>query len=138
MKNYAEKIKKLERELAKLKKAIAKSEEYRPVIANGLIWSKIAEKEMNWSDAMEYAKRLKEGGCNDWRLPTISELQNVFDYEKGEPKIKCEGMSYFWSSTEYYNNSDYAWLVLLNYGTTLFSTKVTGHAVRCVRREKLK
>ena len=34
-------------------------------------------KVMDWDSAMEYAKNLRLGGYNDWRLPTIEELKEI-------------------------------------------------------------
>lgn len=134
-KTHIQKIKELEKELANLKKAILKPKKYKPVVCNGLMWSKIAPKEMNWNEAMDYAKDLREGGYKDWRLPTVRELQDVFDYEKGEPKINFEVASVFWSSTEVSHNPAYAWYVRLDYGYTYNKTKFTDTPyVRCVRR----
>lgn len=32
---------------------------------------------MKYSDAVAYVKSLREGGFNDWRLPTLSEMQSL-------------------------------------------------------------
>jgi len=106
-----------------------------PVTCNNLMWSEVAPQQMGWKEAMKYAEDLEEGGYSDWRLPTVSELQQVFDYEKGETKIEFDPANYFWSSTEYYNDQSYAWSVYLHYGYTYYTTKVTAFYVRCVRRE---
>jgi len=49
--------------------------------------------------AMEYASNLKEGGYDDWRLPTVDELYElylIFDlHENGNCVLKAEGT--FWS-----------------------------------------
>ena len=42
-----------------------------------LIWSDRSSNEMNWSSAKQYCEDLSEGGFNDWRLPTISELKTT-------------------------------------------------------------
>jgi len=48
------------------------------MMINGLMWQKeTVEEEMNWDDAMEYAKNLRLGGYDDWRLPTIEELMEI-------------------------------------------------------------
>jgi TIR domain/Protein of unknown function (DUF1566) len=36
-------------------------------------------KDINWHEANEYAKRLRLGGYSDWRLPTIEELEKLYD-----------------------------------------------------------
>ena len=104
---------------------------------NGLMWSNSIGEGLTWNKAHEFAKECRDGGFSDWRLPTISELQNVFDYEKGEPKIKGWGdASPFWSSTEVSNNPANAWNENLYYGNANTNTKVTAtHYVRCVRRD---
>ncbi|MBI3353871.1 MAG: DUF1566 domain-containing protein [Nitrospirae bacterium] len=49
----------------------------------GLMWTRdanIAEKCMNWYDALKFIKQLnkqKYAGYNDWRLPTKEELQTL-------------------------------------------------------------
>ena len=129
------KINKLEKELTELKKQVQKKD-YEPVVCNGLMWSEITDDEMDWEEAMEYAMDLREGGYKDWRLPTISELQNVFDYKKGKPKIDFMDISYFWSSIEYSVDATYAWYVNLYHGHTYHYLKTNSYAVRCVREDK--
>jgi hypothetical protein len=36
---------------------------------------------------------------NKWRLPTIKELQEVYDYEFGEHNVRGFKKGYYWSST---------------------------------------
>jgi len=49
-------------------------------IIGDLMWSKESEDMMTWDDAMEYAKNLRLGGYDDWRLPTIEELKEVVSF----------------------------------------------------------
>ena len=44
--------------------------------ANGLVWSSISE-EGDWRDAVEYCGTLVEGGSDNWRVPTMDELQTL-------------------------------------------------------------
>ena len=133
-KTHTQKIKELEAQLNELKKEI--KGKYKPVICNGLMWSEVAEDEMTWDEAMDYVKKLKEGGYKDWRLPTNKELVNIFNYQKGRPEIDFRYTSNFWSSTEYSSDATNAWYVYLNRGHTGNSTKTNTNAVRCVRRVK--
>jgi hypothetical protein len=49
---------------------------------DGKMWSSIAEKPMTWGEAMEYAKNLREGNYDDWRLPTIDELKGLWERQR--------------------------------------------------------
>jgi len=50
------------------------------MIIDGKMWQKeTVEKEMTWDEAMEYAKNLRLGGYDDWRLPTIDELGEIIE-----------------------------------------------------------
>jgi hypothetical protein len=40
-------------------------------------------KNINWHEANEYAKQLRLGGYSDWRLPTIEELEKLYDPKRG-------------------------------------------------------
>lgn len=44
---------------------------------NHLIWSSLSKNNEYWYDAVRYCKTLKEGGSNNWRVPTIAELQTL-------------------------------------------------------------
>lgn len=41
------------------------------------MWSSRSSSEMDWYEAVDYCNNLKERGCSDWRLPTISELRTL-------------------------------------------------------------
>ena len=53
----------------------------------GLMW---AEKDngspINWHDAVSYCKNFSGGGHTDWRMPTLVELESLYD-----PKYKNKG-----------------------------------------------
>jgi len=100
---------------------------------NGLQWSN-SQGEGDWHKAMGSAEDCRDGGFDDWRLPTISELQSVFDYDKGEPKIGGFEDDYYWSATTHSGDTRYAWLTFLGYGGTGPTTKTTtAYSYRCVR-----
>ncbi|MFA6314959.1 MAG: DUF1566 domain-containing protein [Candidatus Paceibacterota bacterium] len=87
-----------------------------------LEWGEVSDREMDWFEAKAWCE--ERGG----RLPTRVELLQAFDE-------KVEGFQgfYFWSSTEYYNNTALAWPVNLASGYTNFNTKTNSGYVRCVR-----
>jgi Protein of unknown function (DUF1566)/TIR domain len=68
-----------------------------------LMWTiKDNGKDVNWHDANKYAQKLRLGGYSDWRLPTIDELEKLYD--SGELDIRkpfrLTGRSrWVWSST---------------------------------------
>ena len=77
---------------------------------NGLMWSNSTKEDIDWDEARQFAKECRDGGFDDWRLPTTSELQNVFDYEKGESKIGgWDAGYYYWSATTKSNATHNAW-----------------------------
>ena len=91
----------------------------------------------NWEGAKSYCSTLSldHGG---WRLPTIEELETLVDDGRYNPSV-TEGVfqhissSYYWSSTTYANNTNYAWVVYFYYGGSYSGAKTYGRYVRCVR-----
>jgi hypothetical protein len=87
--------------------------------ATGLMWTRRDNGEdINWSDATEYAKQLRLGGYSDWRLPTIDELEKLYDRMGGNKynirkPFQLTG-SWVWSSNT--EGSDSAWDFLFDLG----------------------
>jgi len=92
--------------------------------------------------ATTYCTDLTLGGYDDWRLPTIEELDGIVDYGRVPPAIDSEFVNtafesnvYYWSSTsskqEYYQS--YAWMVKYNDGRNIYGDKGYSRHVRCVR-----
>lgn len=54
--------------------------------ATGLTWAKAdSGKGMNWKDALAWAQKMNEEkylGHNDWRLPSVKELESIVDYSR--------------------------------------------------------
>lgn len=103
-------------------------------------------KNINWHDAKAYAESLKLGGYTDWRLPTIEELEQLYDpNSEGRFKIKepfqltrswwILGM-YVWSSTM--EGSDSARVFSFYLGSRGDFHLVNWHPLRalCVRRSR--
>ena len=78
---------------------------------------------MSWNEAVEKVKELGDG----WRLPTITELQLIWDSELKD-LFKKEA---YWSSSEY--SSSYAWLFDFYYGGNNNGDKCNNYYVRAVR-----
>lgn len=132
--NLNKRIEKLEKELEELKLQVKKEETFET--CNDLMWSNSIGKDLTWNESQEFAKKCRDGGFDDWRLPTVSELQNVFDYEKGKSKIAgwdFEAGYNYWSGTTYSNSTQYAWYVYQYNGSTTTNGKISTTSVRCVR-----
>jgi Protein of unknown function (DUF1566) len=60
----------------------------------GLALSRISPEPMKFNDALEYAKNCREGGYDDWRLPTVKEVK----------KLQASGITtdnnWCWTSTQ--------------------------------------
>ncbi|NDV25251.1 DUF1566 domain-containing protein [Desulfovibrio sp. JC010] len=78
--------------------------------ATGLIWQKQdSVKKLNWEEALSYCENLNYAGRDDWRLPSVKELQSIVDYARSpktsgtaaiDPIFKTtKKESYCWSST---------------------------------------
>ena len=93
---------------------------------------------LNWSEAKEYCQNLSLSGHDDWRLPSIKELQSIADVSRYNPAIKrgftnVNTSSDYWSSSEGVSDAKYAWIVSFKYGNTNGYTKSYEYCVRCVR-----
>ena len=127
-------------------------------IIGDLMWAKEADEKMNWNDAMAYAKNLRLGDYDDWRLPIIEELgevvmlcggvfvtpaddnaientdKNIVN-ETYQSNYKAKGFasSSYWSSTTYAGYSSHAWRVNFYNGGQNLNDKRSSYYVRCVR-----
>jgi hypothetical protein len=87
--------------------------------------------------ANTYCNELVMGGFEDWRLPTVVELQGIVNDERVDPSIDevfvNSSNSYYWSSTATHSTHANAWVVYFGYGYTTNNNKNYSYAVRCVR-----
>ncbi len=117
--------------------------------------------EYAWSEAQEAIQALNGRGgyadCCDWRMPTKKELQTLVYCSNGRPKMwndtgkPCEGdcesptihplafpnapTEWFWSSSTYAYDLNYAWYVYFSLGGTYAGHKGDKRYVRLVRSE---
>jgi hypothetical protein len=90
----------------------------------GLMWTvEDNGSDLNWSQSQNYCESLTLGGYTDWRLPTLEELENLYDANaskqykaKGPINLKAASL---WSGTR--NNSGDAWSFNFGYGGTTLS-----------------
>jgi len=86
----------------------------------GLIWSRDANpagRPLDWQEALSQVdafNRGKLGGCHDWRLPNIRELESLIDLghhspalPTGHPFVNVQDA--YWSSTTSVYEPRYAW-----------------------------
>jgi hypothetical protein len=72
--------------------------------ATGLMWTRKDKGNLNWKDAETYCQRLKLGGHTDWRLPSIDELEGIYEREihvgpgNVEDTFECSS-TWIWSSS---------------------------------------
>ena len=77
-------------------------------------------------------------GYNDWRVPTVEELQGIVDYSRAGPAIDTgyfpnTPSSFFWSSSLYAGFSSGAWSVYFGYGYAYGNCRDSADRVRLVR-----
>jgi len=106
--------------------------------ATGLVWQQTDDGTTRpWQSALDYCNTLSLASSSDWRLPNIKELRSIVDESRYTPSIdpvfSGTYASFYWSSSSYAYNPDYAWLVRFNYGFVDFYSKTENHFVRCVR-----
>ena len=105
----------------------------------GLIWQQtIPTDKYKWDNAVSYCNGLSYAGYNDWRLPTPQEFLTIVDNSRDNPAIDTTYFpntpsGYFWSSSTYVSDTNYAWNVNFHVGNVLFNGKSNTNYVRCVR-----
>lgn len=103
--------------------------------AKELTCNGIASK-MNWRDVMEVYGKIDD--CQQWRLPNITELNSIIDYEKFKPATDSRmfpkiSQNWYWSSTPFAYFNKGAWLVNFFHGYGYTGYKSNGYNIRLVR-----
>ena len=109
-----------------------------------LVWSSMSESELAWYDAAKYCMDLEEGGSDNWRVPTLAELEKIeaFDEEcieegcapdaKGKYSVLGDVVT-LWSSEDSGEEEYPFYLVNFMFGRTdIYGTDAWAY-VRCVR-----
>lgn len=109
-------------------------------LATGLTWQHQDDDfDRNWVDANDYCQEMSLGGNQDWRLPSIKELQSIVDYRNDSPSISPTffpgtNPTTYWSETPAAWLSDLALLVDFQRGYVIAGQMSASKAyVRCVR-----
>jgi hypothetical protein len=108
------------------------------VTATGLMWQKLTpNSKLPWISALMYGESLPLAGYDDWRLPTVKELQSIVTFNGTTPPINPTyfpgtTVSKYWSSTSYPNMLAYT--VDFQWGGSIdLSNKLDLYSVRAVR-----
>lgn len=102
----------------------------------GLMWQKEYATGKTWQQALKYCEDSTYAGYSDWRLPNKNELASLLDPGKSSaPYSNFPDMpsDWFWSSSTYVFNTDFAWGVPFYYGNVSYRNKTYNGYVRCVR-----
>ncbi|WP_415238673.1 DUF1566 domain-containing protein [Seleniivibrio woodruffii] len=103
----------------------------------GLMWQdNVLSSSMQWETAIATCEDLSLGGYDDWRLPTIEEIESIIDYGHYDPAIDPifvrTASNTYWSHTAHVN-SFYAWRINFKNGFSSKDGKNGNNYVMCVR-----
>jgi hypothetical protein len=103
----------------------------------GLVWQKTSAGGFPWCDALTFCEGLALAGQNDWRLPSIRELESLLDYARPPAfdPVFVGPNSAHWSSTSVADPGPgaFAWYVNFSGGDVSGSGKNNANQVRAVR-----
>ncbi len=116
-----------------LGKAEEKKKEPEFLILNNLMWSNSIGRDLTFDEAKEYAKNCRDGGYDDWRVPSASELEDTIDWERGTSAVGVGSCGYYWSSTQYDGTNGRSLSFYSGNSYMYNTTKSNGFSVRCVR-----
>ncbi len=86
----------------------------------GLQWVPATDRDTSWYEARDYVSGLKVSGFSDWRLPSRSELQDL--YNSGiDPKTLNVSGKWVWASE--IEEPSYAWVVSFYDGLSITDSR---------------
>lgn len=95
-------------------------------------------KSYSWQDALKAAESFVFAGYSDWRLPNKNELTSILETQCVSPSINLKvfpntPITYYWTSSNFVNNNQYAWSVHFNNSFVTNEYKSGALQVRLVR-----
>jgi len=103
---------------------------------SGLVWQRGRSAPMSGQEASGYCSEL-DLGAQEWRLPSIEELQSLVDDSRSAPALDTDAFpqtpahGWFWSASRVAGASDNRWALAVEDGST--GHDVQSGYVRCVR-----
>ncbi len=119
-------------ELEKLVNNASEAKKYTVAIGDK-VWQDIPDNQtnkMDWDKAVLYCENLTLGGYDDWKLPSIETLKELYSHKS---KLANVSLSGYWSGVTNVDFKNIAWSVEFSYGHLFYSNKRTNDYVRCVR-----
>ncbi len=106
--------------------------------AGGLMWQQTSMEPADWMNALSISEELYLAGFDDWRLPTIKEIQSIIDYETSNPAtflyvFPDTAASGYWSSTTDSGKPGDAWNADFGTGSIQTAGKDEKLYIRAVR-----
>jgi len=107
--------------------------------ARGLMWDvATTANEKTWPEAEAVAKNCRLGGFEDWRLPTLEELESIRDITRYNPAINTTifadtKSSGYWTSSPDPSVPAVVFVVHFNHGLVNLNLRSGRFAVRAVR-----
>ncbi len=105
----------------------------------GGIWGNPEEPAaVNWGQAVQNIGGVPYAGHSDWRCANLKELLSIMDYGKSSPSIDetffpFNTSDYYWTSTTYWDDTSYAWIVDTNDGSVVTDDQINSWYVMLVR-----
>ena len=91
----------------------------------------------NWQGAINFCNTLHLAGHDDWRLPSVKELQSIIEMSQNSSNKKgfnyIGGSGYYWSSSAHESSEEFAWMMNFKRGYEYNNYKTYERYVRCVR-----
>jgi hypothetical protein len=108
-----------------------------------LLWQDSAingDASVTFKEASNYCKFLKIKEYQNFRLPTLSELQTIVDYKHSDPAIlkgfKNISSTSYWTTTPYADADDEVWTINFEKGSRATKAIYYDRHFRCVQQLK--
>lgn len=109
--------------------------------AGGVCYGYNAADSLSYCNTQAYIDRVNDAGLcggNDWRVPTLQELEGIIDFSRD---TKVIDLTYFpntrngvyWSSSAYAASAENAWNIDFSNGRSAFLPRSSAYALRLVR-----